>query len=668
LKRHRGIFTKLVLIFLLIGLLPFLVVSLVTYHKARDGMTEAVIQYWLVRQARETAARLDQEVQDAKALIRSWADDDALEASLKEVAANGETAELVDFLTSFLERRRKYRSDLDLLLLVDQSGRVLAESLRPFPGGNAQPRPLRELRISELPSHEPDQNWISLALSPGASALGQPEAPISTKDWHVSPLVRYARRLPPWDGANLGYPKSPEAYAIGFGGTIRSDNRDRAVGALVAVFNWSRIQGVLDEVTRRFKEPDVPGASSTRYPSGYPFLFARDLDTVIGHEHRENLGTSLSKDHQLPGFREVMGQDRYGSFFYEYRSGEKISGYAHTADVLDEGFGWVVGVGINSPEIYRDVKTLRDFVIVAGLLVTGMVLLLAAMFSHRITEPIRALIGYTQELSKGRLDARVHINTRDEIAVLADSFNRMAQDLQESNRRLIEAEKNAAWSEMARQVAHEIKNPLTPIMLSAQQIKRAHEDRHPDFDSLLSESVRTIVEQCEDLKKIASDFSSFSRFNEAQQTNEPVKPLLRRALDLYQSSASSRIRVVEHLHLSDTVCVRLNPDRFHRLLLNLINNAMEAMGEAGTLTITAREMAQTKTLVLHIEDTGRGIPPEAAARLFEPYFSTRTGGTGLGLAISKRIVEESGGTIRFEARHPTGTAFIIDLPISADSP
>jgi nitrogen fixation/metabolism regulation signal transduction histidine kinase len=311
------------------------------------------------------------------------------------------------------------------------------------------------------------------------------------------------------------------------------------------------------------------------------------------------------------------------------------------------------------------VEKLKNFVIITGLLVTGLVILLAAMFSHRITEPIRRLIGYTVELSKGNLDARVQIHTRDEIAVLADSFNHMAADLKESNRKLIEAEKNAAWSEMARQVAHEIKNPLTPIMLSAQQLERAHKDRHPDFDALLQESVKTIVGQCEDLRKIASDFASYSRFNTSNQTEEALAPVVRKAVELYQSNLAEGMRVEADLRIDDEVLIRMNKDRFHRLLLNLFNNAIEATDGHGLLKVIARILPGRSRVEVLVQDDGKGISEESRLRLFEPYFSTRTGGTGLGLAISKRIVEESGGTIRFESVVGKGTTFTMTFPLAS---
>jgi two-component system nitrogen regulation sensor histidine kinase NtrY len=202
-------------------------------------------------------------------------------------------------------------------------------------------------------------------------------------------------------------------------------------------------------------------------------------------------------------------------------------------------------------------------------------------------------------------------------------------------------------------------------MLSAQQLERAHKDRHPDFDALLQESVKTIVGQCEDLRKIASDFASYSRFNTSNQTEEALAPVVRKAVELYQSNLAEGMRVEADLRIDDEVLIRMNKDRFHRLLLNLFNNAIEATDGHGLLKVIARILPGRSRVEVLVQDDGKGISEESRLRLFEPYFSTRTGGTGLGLAISKRIVEESGGTIRFESVVGKGTTFTMTFPLAS---
>ncbi|MAB89249.1 MAG: hypothetical protein CMJ90_07305 [Planctomycetes bacterium] len=656
----RGIFVKLVTIFLVIGLIPFLVLSWWTYSKARDRMTETVIKYWLVRQARETAAQLDREVSGMRTLIRSRADDNILASQMADLLGQGaaQWGGLEAHLNEFLRRQKNYRHDLDLLLLIEASGRtIVAES-------TTGEKHLRGSKIDDLKLSESERTWLDHALSPSAAALNQPEVPVSTNDWHVSTLSTLAAGEPPYEMEKSGYPDKANRYAIGFAGTIVAPGGTQPVGALIGLFNWSSIQGVLDQVTERFKSPDQPGSSGTRYESGYPFLFASDRDTIIAHNKQDLLGNSLKRDHGLGGLHEAMGTAPYGAHEYEYPPGTtKISGFAYTND-SEHGFAWVVGVGINHTEIYGDVYLLRDFMVIAALIVTGMVILMAAVFSHRLTEPITRLIGYTQELARGNLKARVAIKTNDEIAVLADSFNKMAEDLGESNRRLIKAEKDAAWQEMARQVAHEIKNPLTPIMLSAQQLRTAHQDRHPAFDDILSDSVKTIVDQCEGLRRIASDFASFGRFPNREVESHDIAELVSNAVHMYRGRDEADVLVTCEIKTPEGTEVLVDKDEIGRVFLNLFNNAMEAMDDDGQIYVEARsdDGERGRVVEIQVTDTGRGIPEADRARLFEPYFSTRTGGTGLGLAICQRIILEYGGNIDVVSAIDEGTTFTITLP------
>ncbi len=653
----RGIFVKLVTIFLIIGLIPFLGLSFWTYHKAEDRMTETVITYWLVRQARETAAQLDREMHGIRTLIRSRADDNILAEQMTKLGTWGVQSQLEEFL----RRQKNYSEDLDLLVLIDAAARtVVAES-------TAGEQHLKGMRLEDLPLPDTERQWIENALSPDPALLDAPEVPVSIHDWHVSGLNALSRG----EAATIeGYPDRADRYAVGVAGTIVSPESNKPVGVLVGIFNWARIQGVLDRVTDRFQARDDPRFDGVRYASGYPFLFYSNRDTIIAHKNQAILGESLVRDHGLKTLHDRIGLAPYGAHEYEYPPGtRKISGYAYT-DGAEHGFSWVVGVGINDDEIYADVELLRDFMFIAALIVAGMVVLLAAVFSHRLTEPITRLIGYTAEVARGNLGARVEIKTRDEIAVLADSFNKMAEDLGESNRRLIKAEKNAAWQEMARQVAHEIKNPLTPIMLSAQQLKRAHDDQHPAFDEIMDDSVRVIVEQCEGLRRIASDFASFARFPDRKLEPIEVGRLISDNVDLYRPRAASDIEVSADIRTPEGTLVMVDKGELGRVFLNLFNNAIQAMEGGGALTVVARLKPGTDPAMVDIlvSDTGRGIPPEDQHRLFEPYFSTRTGGTGLGLAICQRIIHEYGGQISVVSEPGQGTTFTITLPQAAQAP
>jgi nitrogen fixation/metabolism regulation signal transduction histidine kinase len=411
-------------------------------------------------------------------------------------------------------------------------------------------------------------------------------------------------------------------------------------------------------------EPPAPGRT-VRYESGYAFLFDSDGDTVIGHKQRELYGTSLSRTHGLPGLRDKVLASSFGFDHYEYPPGVgKISGFARTLPAGSGGFGWIVGVGINHADIFADTVALRDLLAVAALIVAGFVVLMAAVLSARLTRPLLRLVGFTESVARGNLDARVTVRTNDEIAVLAEAFNRMTSDLKETNRRLIQAEKDAAWREMARQVAHEIKNPLTPIMLSAQQIERAVADRHADLPAIVKDAVASIVEQCSSLREIAQNFASYAAFPKPKLARVPLAAMVERAVSVFAAHQREGLEIKSVVDAPGGFVVRADVEAMRRVFLNLFNNAFEAMGGRGTITIrtTVEPVRDGFRAHLAVSDTGKGIAPEDLPRLFEPYFSTRTGGTGLGLAICRKIVTEHDGAITVASELGAGTTFTIALP------
>ena len=224
---------------------------------------------------------------------------------------------------------------------------------------------------------------------------------------------------------------------------------------------------------------------------------------------------------------------------------------------------------------------------------------------------------------------------------------------------LIRSQKLAAWSEMARQVAHEIKNPLTPIKLSAQMMERAWRDRREDFDGILTESLASIGEQVEILRRIAQEFSQFGRRAELNLETVDLAALLAEILAPYRETLAVDWQGPQAL------AVRADREALRKVLLNLVENAREAMAGAGRLEVTlgpAPDRAEGARVELALRDHGTGIAEEARGRLFEPYFSTKTRGTGLGLAISAQLVEEMGGRLRLENHAGGGAVARLSLP------
>jgi two-component system, NtrC family, nitrogen regulation sensor histidine kinase NtrY len=226
---------------------------------------------------------------------------------------------------------------------------------------------------------------------------------------------------------------------------------------------------------------------------------------------------------------------------------------------------------------------------------------------------------------------------------------------------LIKAQKAAAWQEVAQHIAHEIKNPLTPIQLSAQRLRKKHSKQSADFPHILDESTTTIMKEVSSLKRLVDEFSRFARLPAPQFSRQDIHEILQEVIQLYKG-AHRNLQVETHY---DSTLPALNLDReqFRRVFLNLFENSVEAMNHHGHLWITTRQDPANKKAIVTIADEGPGILPGDQDKLFLPYFSRKKSGTGLGLAIIHRIVKEHNGTIRIANRNPRGTQVTLELPL-----
>jgi nitrogen fixation/metabolism regulation signal transduction histidine kinase len=237
----------------------------------------------------------------------------------------------------------------------------------------------------------------------------------------------------------------------------------------------------------------------------------------------------------------------------------------------------------------------------------------------------------------------------------------MTAEIANSREKLVRAEKEAAWREMARQVAHDIKNPLTPIQLSVELCKRAHDEHSPDFEHIFERTVEIVSRQVAHLREIASDFHALTGARPSSLAIVDVGALLDEVLAL--ETAWARQLGVAVSHTGEGGNVKADAALLRRVLLNLVSNGLEAMPQGGELECYVGPDGDE--LRIEIRDNGVGLPDEIRARLFEPYFTTRTTGTGLGLAIAKRVVEDLGGTIELVPRtQGQGTIARVLLPLA----
>ncbi len=347
-----------------------------------------------------------------------------------------------------------------------------------------------------------------------------------------------------------------------------------------------------------------------------------------------------------------VGQDRIGDFAYLVAAAPvRIGG---RDSIL------TVPLALRQREIEREIADLDRAVLLGALMLILLGAGLGYWMAERIGDPVQRLTRATRRIAAGDLSTRVIVRTADELQRLVEAFNRMAGELQRQRSQVERTHRLEAWAEMARQVAHDIKNPLTPIQLSAEHLRRVHHDRGEPLSPVLDTCVDTILTQVRLLRQIASEFSSFGSSPIARPTATSVADLLREVVDPYVVGVGDRVAIALDV-APDLPPVLVDRMLLSRAVINILENALHAMPGGGTLTVAAQ--LDGPRLLLSIADTGVGMDAEASARIFEPYFSTKASGTGLGLSIARRNVEMHGGTIAVTSTRGVGTTVTIALPL-----
>jgi signal transduction histidine kinase len=309
-------------------------------------------------------------------------------------------------------------------------------------------------------------------------------------------------------------------------------------------------------------------------------------------------------------------------------------------------------------EIAGATEELVEFLIFVSIFFVVIVLIFARGMGQMIISPVKKLLAGTKEVSHGNLDIAVEHKSRDEMRTLVDGFNTMIKDLKRHQREIAELSKKAAWAEMAQKVAHEIKNPLTPIQLSAEHILRVYEDRRGDFEKALKESASYIISEVENLRRIAQEFLELSRVTSLKKEEFDLREAIQDVSAPYKNMLSERIRFRE-IWEGREFKLLADKSKIKIAFRNIFVNAVEAIRDGGEVSI--RLTAEPARLILEIKDSGIGIPPDVQEKIFDPYFSTKDFGTGLGLPIARKIIEDHGGSIRIASEINSGTTITITL-------
>ena len=315
----------------------------------------------------------------------------------------------------------------------------------------------------------------------------------------------------------------------------------------------------------------------------------------------------------------------------------------------------------------RPYVELRNRIRSVALLAASAGIILAIVFSgwasSRVTRPVEQLAEAAREVAAGNWNTRVPVNSSDELGALAESFNRMTGELLDQRERLVQAERVAAWRELARRLAHELKNPLFPLQLTVENLVRARQQSPEQFDEVFRESSATMLAEIANLKTIISRFSEFSRMPQPQFQRVQVNEIVQNVARLLQAQLQSPEHPAIECRLELAAALQpiaADPELLHRAFSNLALNAMDAMPQGGTLTLRTRPGGDR--VAVEIADTGSGLTAEECERLFTPYYTSKAHGTGLGLAIVQSIISDHGGRISVHSQPGRGATFMIELP------
>ena len=313
----------------------------------------------------------------------------------------------------------------------------------------------------------------------------------------------------------------------------------------------------------------------------------------------------------------------------------------------------------------RPLAELQRKVISTALLVGGSGILVAIVaslwFAARVTRPVASLADAARRVAVGDLAAKVDVDSRDELGELAAAFNRMTEDLVQQKDRAVQAERVAAWRELARRLAHELKNPLFPLQVTVENLVRAKEKAPEMFEEVFREGTSTLLAEIQNLKTIIGRFSEFAKMPQPQRKPTQVNDVVRSVLQVFHAQLQQKKQIAVRTELADRLPeISADPDLLHRALSNLVLNAIDAMPEGGEIAV--RTSLNGDGVELSVSDTGSGLTPEECERLFTPYYTTKLHGTGLGLAIVQSVVSDHGGKISVESAKEKGTTFRIDLP------
>ncbi|MDR2397409.1 MAG: HAMP domain-containing protein [Spirochaetaceae bacterium] len=426
-------------------------------------------------------------------------------------------------------------------------------------------------------------------------------------------------------------------------------------------------------------EPDALEDASTTLPPEWSRQglrgiadFARAPDGTWKPERfrGDSAGKLMALPAQEPGFvpRELPRDTDYVRYVVYPRPGvARVFSYH-----LGAGFDKAVTTIENEKERFDLINSLQIqlrpllvfYFVVFFFPIMLMTLIIAISFTQRFTQPMVELTEATRRVAEGDFSIHILARRKDELGLLIRSFNTMVQDLKRSHASQVKAEKISLWQRMAEQLAHEIKNPLTPIKLSAERVLRRYRHDPQRLGEILEPAMLSILQEVEGLSALLTEFRTFSRPMEPSRTASLLREVVEEILSSYRAAEPEVC--FDSTHTAWDIQVAMDRRRLSQVLTNLINNSLDAMDHAGTVEIRTDLVKkwESRYCRVSIMDTGKGMSPEEGSQIFTPYFTTKETGTGLGLPIVERIVQDHGGSIWFNSAESLGTTFFVDIPVA----
>jgi nitrogen fixation/metabolism regulation signal transduction histidine kinase len=361
----------------------------------------------------------------------------------------------------------------------------------------------------------------------------------------------------------------------------------------------------------------------------------------------QNLNTS---DDRIVLTEEVKGQEYLSTYFYLVTSDNRNLAI------------------VNLPYLKSERRSEQDllsflFTLAQVYIVLFIIAAVAAYFlSNYITNTLATIRKKLQAFSMDSTNEKLEWNSNDEIGALVQTYNLMVDELHRSAEKLAKSERESAWKEMAKQVAHEIKNPLTPMRLSIQHLQRTLKDRPEEADVILKRFSNTMIEQIDTLSRIATEFSNFAKMPRATMAELNLREILSSVKELYEPKQSNALRIefIDEVHTDPTIWA--DKEQMLRVFGNLVKNAIQAIPEDKNGLVELLLTEEDNRWLVAVKDNGNGIPEEMLDKIFTPSFTTKSSGMGLGLAMVKSILSEANAQIHFETEERKGTSFYISFP------